>query len=590
MKQNGLRWILTFTCLACLAVASIPPESGWAASPPPPPSRTADPTPAPTVSERIGQLMTMWSLARSPEAAVAAAQNVASRQSIAPADLGFTSRLPLLVFDWNPNFDPAGFSNCRFGTADLSRRQNAWLTTLGVGWHLNFSSQPWGQIDGIEYARVVNVRQNKDGCTYLDGYTISPPLTDRGLGALVDANPGTLWIVGNEPDRGPDPDNPNDPDCRNRVQDDTYPEWYAQGYHDVYYFIKRRDPLAQVAIAGLVEVTPGRLQYLDRVWETYVNNYHEPMPVDVWNMHLYILPEALPDGRPGGVAAVALGTDPAIAIRQSGDDPDRCPDPQVYCWAEHDDLGIFAEQVVAMRAWMKRHGQQNKPLILSEYSILYPTWLRDEYGNYFTSERVAQFMTSTLAYLESAADPNLGYPGDEYRLVQQVLWFSINVSRNSAGSSSNLVDDSLTNLTGLGELYKQEIARRPRAANLLPDPIAPVIAFTGGGGQATANLAVEVRNNGNVDAQSPFTVTFYADSALQQPIGSAQTMTNLAGCARRTTRVVVPWEGLSPGKHQFWVKVDASDAVTESREDDNVTSGLVFVDPSQVLLPLTARQ
>ncbi len=590
MKQNGLRWIITLACLACLAAASIPSERGWAASAPPPASRAVDPEPTPSVSERISQLMTAWSLARSPEAAATAAHNAVALRSLAAGDLGFITRLPLLVFDWKPNFEPAGFSTCRYGTTDLSRRQNAWLTTLGVGWHLNFGPTPWGRIDGIEYTPVVKVRQNKDGCTYLDGYTIYPSLTDQGLGALVDANPGTLWIVGNEPDRGPNVDNPNDPDCSFRVQDDTEPEWYAQGYHDVYHFIKQRDPSAQVAIAGLVQVTPGRLQYLDKVWDTYLEKYGTPLPVDVWNMHIYILPEATPDGRPNGVANVAVGTDPALAIRESGDDPARCPDPQVYCWAEHDDLDVFAEQVVAMRDWMKRHGQQDKPLILSEYSILYPTWLLDEYGNYFTIERVARFMTETLAYLESAADPNLGYPQDEYRLVQQVLWFSINVSRNSAGSSSNLVDDSLTNLTELGRLYKQEIARRPHAANLLPDPIAPIVASAGGGGQATVNLAVEVRNNGSIEVQSPYTVTFYADSALQQPIGSAQVTTSLAGCARRTTRVVVPWEGLSPGEHQFWVKVDTSDAIAESREDDNVASGVVLVALHQVLQPLTTRQ
>lgn len=583
MKHNGLRWIVTLICLACLAVASLPSEQGWAAPAPPPTSRAVDSAPTPSTSERISQSMAAWSLARSPEAAATAAQDAASRQSVAARDLSFTIRLPLVSSDWRPNLDPAGFSNCRYGTSDLSRRQNAWLTTLGVGWHLNFGARPWGRIDGIEYTPVVNVRQNKDGCTYLDSYTISPPLTDQGLGALVDANPGALWIVGNEPDRGP---NPDDPTCR-RVQDDTHPEWYAQGYHDVYHFIKQRDPSAQVAIAGLVQVTPGRLQYLDKVWDTYLEKYHTPLPVDVWNMHLYILPEATPAGLPNGVANVALGTDPALAIRESGDDPARCSDPKVYCWAEHDDLSVFAEQIVAMRAWMKRHGQQNKPLILSEYSILYPDWLLDEYGNYFTTERVARFMTETLAYLGSAVDPALGYPQDEFRLVQQVLWFSINV--NGAGRISNLVTDSLIELTDLGRLYKQEIASRPRTANLLPDPIAPIAVFTGGSGQATANLVVEVRNNGNIEA-SPFTVTFYADSALQQPIGSAQVTTNLAGCARRTTRVAVPWEGLSPGKHRFWVKVDASDAVAENREDDNVASGLVFVDPYQVLLPLAARQ
>lgn len=590
MKHNGLRWIVTLTCLACLAVASLPSERGWAASAPPPASRKVAAEPTPSTSERISQLMAAWSLARSPEAIRASMPEVAARQPSTLSDRPFTFHLPLVVFDWRPNLDPAGFSNCRYGTSDLSRRQNAWLTTLGVGWHLNFGARPWGRIDGIEYAHVIRVQQNKDGCTYLDGYTTSPALTNGGLGALVAAYPGALWIVGNEPDRGPNLDDPANPDCRNRIQDDTHPEWYAQGYHDVYHFIKQRDPSAQVAIAGLVEVTPGRLQYLDKVWETYLEKYHTTIPVDVWNMHIYILPEAHPDGTPNGIANVALGTDPALAIREGNDDPALCPDPQVYCWAEHDDLDVFAEQVVAMRSWMKRHGQQHKPLILSEYSILYPDWLRDEYGNYFTTERIAQFMTKTIDYLGSAIDPALGYPADEFRLVQQILWFSINVSPRSVGSPSNLVDDSLTNLTVLGQLYKQEIADRLRPANLLPDPIAPVAAFVGGSGQATANLAVEVRNNGDVEVRSPFTVTFYADSALQQPIGSTQVTTSLAGCARRTARVVVPWEGLSPGKHQFWVKVDASDAVAESREDDNVTSGLVLVASNQVFLPLAVRQ
>ena len=134
--------------------------------------------------------------------------------------------------------------------------------------------------------------------------------------------PGSLWIVGNEPDRGPNPE-----DCTRGVQDDTYPEVYARFYHDVYAFIKQRDPSAQVAIAGLVQVTPGRLQYLDKVWQEYQNGYSSAMPVDVWNMHLYILPEALPNGQPNGIANIALGTSPSLAIRESGGNPSQCSDP-----------------------------------------------------------------------------------------------------------------------------------------------------------------------------------------------------------------------------------------------------------------------
>jgi hypothetical protein len=86
---------------------------------------------------------------------------------------------------------------------------------------------------------------------------------------------------------------------------------------------------------------------------------------------------------------------------------------------------------------MKEHGQQNKPLILSEYSLLYPfedyddpinptqCYLQDEFGKCFTAARVSSFMTRTFQYLETATDPNLGYPLDNYRLVQQWLWFSM---------------------------------------------------------------------------------------------------------------------------------------------------------------------
>ena len=86
-------------------------------------------------------------------------------------------------------------------------------------------------------------------------------------------------------------------------------------------FIKNVDPTAQVAISGLVEVTPGRLQYLDIVWNTYMQEFGTPMPVDMWTMHLYILPEVQlqPDGSidANGIANVALGTNKALGKRES---------------------------------------------------------------------------------------------------------------------------------------------------------------------------------------------------------------------------------------------------------------------------------
>ncbi len=183
-------------------------------------------------------------------------------------------------------------------------------------------------------------------------------------------------------------------------------------------------------------MTPGRLQYLDKVWQAYQTRYGQTMPVDIWNMHLYILPEANKDGVSNGIASIALGTDPALAIRESGGNPNLCSDPLVYCYAEHDDLAIFAQQVVAMRTWMKQHGQQDKPLIISEYSILYPydivpggCYVRDEYGNCFTPQRVSTFMTTDLQLPGDRRRSGVGLstgwqpPGATLDVVfRQLLW------------------------------------------------------------------------------------------------------------------------------------------------------------------------
>ena len=75
---------------------------------------------------------------------------------------------------------------------------------------------------------------------------------------------------------------------------------------------------------------------------------------------------------------------------------------------------------MVFRRWMKDHGQQNKPLIISEYGVL----MALGYG--FPADRVNDFMTASLTYLLNATDPDLGYPSDGNRLVQRWAWFSLN--------------------------------------------------------------------------------------------------------------------------------------------------------------------
>lgn len=189
------------------------------------------------------------------------------------------------------------------------------------------------------------------------------------------------------------------------------------------------------------------------------------MPVDVWYIHLYVLLELLPDGRPNGIANVALGTDPALGILESNNDPSHCSRPDVYCFAEHDHLTIFDQKVRAMRSWIRGHHQQYKPLIVSENSFLYPNnpegescYLHDEFGECFTSERIINFLDETMSYFKTAKGQKIGYPTDDFRLVQQAAWFSSN-NLNGVPNVSDLVDDdesdgTLTGLSTIGQALK----------------------------------------------------------------------------------------------------------------------------------------
>lgn len=475
--------------------------------------------------------------------------------------------------------------NCRYGAATLSHLDFPFLTELGVGWVLNFGvSFNLNLPEGIDYAPVIRM----NGRSTVTGEPLAEvefeiPLTDSsgGLGPMVAAHPGELWLVGNEVDRV-------------YIQDDVMPDVYAKAYHDVYHFIKQRDPSAQIAISGLVEVTPGRLQYLDLVWQSYLDRYGVPMPVDVWNMHVYILPEKKADGSPSR-AAIANGTDPALAILESDLTPNQCHLANVYCYAEHDNMNIFAGQVIAMRQWMKAHGQQNKPLILSEFSLLYPylpenggCYLQDENGNCFTPERVSQFMVNAFNYLETAVDPNLGYPMDDNRLVQSWLWYAVN--ELVEGSSNRLVETDYSGLTLMGTTYQNQVALRPLFVNLLPDNAHPVVGTTITPNNTTnVTLTLTLRNNGTTAINNPFTITFYADSSLSTPIGSTTITTPVNGCTTHLYTTSIVWKNLSPGTHPYWVKIDSTQVITENNETDNVISGIVLIDPAFTYLPIISR-
>ena len=308
-----------------------------------------------------------------------------------------------------PATQPApGSFNWRVGVGipDQDPRYYAWPTPR-PGWYLDWTVtqaarpgflgfgstrtvvQPAASL-GMEYTPMVRMH---NGRLYPD--------TDQ-LRTLAANSPGLTWLIGNEPDV--------------RWQDDTSPEMYAVAYHRAYSAIKTGDPSAQVAIGGISQITPLRLTYLERVWTFYQRLYGVEMPVDIWNMHAFVLREE----RNGWGVNIPSG----FEIVRTG---------MLWDVDDHDDLALIEEQVRTMRRWMAAHGQQGKPLWISEYGILMPA----EYG--FPPARVVEFMTATFDLFERLRDPAIGYAADEDRLVQRWNWYSARDSRFAAG---NLFDDT----------------------------------------------------------------------------------------------------------------------------------------------------
>jgi hypothetical protein len=201
---------------------------------------------------------------------------------------------------------------------------------------------------------------------------------------------------------------------------------------------------------------------------------------------------------------------------------------------------------------------------------------------------VSDFLRRSLDYLESAGDPELGYPADGYRLVQRWLWFALYTT--GAGSVSNLLTIDPLGLTQHGDLFRSHVIGRGASVNLAPAPIAPVtLPYTGA--PASAAVTVQVANRGTKANPAPFTVAFYGDAELTKPIGTVGVPGGLAGCAMRTATVSVTLTGLGPGTTRYWVQADSGGAVAESDEGDNVTSGVVIVmaNARRTLLPFVTR-
>lgn len=228
--------------------------------------------------------------------------------------------------------------------------------------------------------------------------------------------PGSFWMIANEPDV--------------KWQDNLSAGEYADAYHELYTFIKERDATAHVGAGGIALPTPLRLAYLDEVLETYQARYGEPLPADLWSIHLFILREE----------ADSWGIDIPKGM------PDKTG--QLYGIEDHGDIDLLKGYVIAFRDWMAANGYGDKPLAVTEFGILLP----EDYG--FPPEFVQDYLVETYEYFRTATGEN-GLAADDGRLVQYAFWYSL--FDEGTYPTGNLYDARRGVLTPLGEAFTRYV-------------------------------------------------------------------------------------------------------------------------------------
>jgi len=403
---------------------------------------------------------------------------------------------------------------CRLGVNIFKEAPaNLALDQLRLGWYLDgWADATHTHPSGIEYVLTIQLHGDDAG-----GYSYQPAGAE--LDAAIAAHPGASWLIGNEPDR-------------RHYQNNLLPATYAAVYHELYTYLKTRDPAARVLAGSIVQATPLRLEYLDQVLAAYQATYSTPLPVDGWNIHNFILNERSCDYYQD--STICWGAD----IPPGSD----AIDGMVLTVDDHDRLDLFIAQIERFRAWMLANGYRHTPLYLTEYGILMPEWLDPEQ---FAPTQVNAFMDATFDYLLAATDPATGYPPDGNRLVQRMAWYAATTDQlmNSNGIlfvASDPANPATYVLSEMGENYRDYAANLTAATNLSLLSLTGVLTPTSAvpGAVVTVTLAAQVANQGNRQTGATAQVHFYAGDSAHGAL-LTQTPITLTGCGDATTVAVV---------------------------------------------------
>ena len=264
----------------------------------------------------------------------------------------------------------------RFGVSGESRNMlNGFQAGLPFGVYYDWLATADPPLNSqLEYWQMIKTEAKRSSISFNE------------IADIIKSRPDSVWIIGNEPD--------------NIWQDNIEAEEYAALYHEIYHFIKGRDPGAAIAIAGVSQPTPLRLEYLERVLDAYSDNYGTQMPVDIWTIHGYILREE--------ADSWGAGIPPGFDVASG----------ELYDIEDHADVEILKENLLQFRVWMDQQGYKERPLAVTELGVLLPR----DYG--FSDEIVGDFMMDAFTFLSHSSGEN-GWEQDDNRLFQWWFWYSL---------------------------------------------------------------------------------------------------------------------------------------------------------------------
>ena len=442
---------------------------------------------------------------------------------------------------------PFHYANGRFGFGWTRKVTNAelvrdWAAYLNAGWYWDWSARGATELPPLQYVQTVRLKPVLSSGVQI-GYTATP--TGTTLLTAISRQPGATWYIGNEPD------------CN--MMDNMRSEWYARAYYDLYHLIKAADPTAKIAAGNIVQPTPQRLMYLDRVLAEYQTRYGEPLPTDVWSIHNYILcekcyPYNIPS-EPFAWGACWVPDWPSRAASQS-----IATFHSVY---DHWDIDIYTTRIETFRQWMYDNGYHNHPLVIPEYGVLFYDGLVYSGATYDAKSR--EFMYLGFDWMQNARNPLTGYRPDDDRLTQGWAWFSLDHGSYPGGT---LFNPNTHQPTTMGRDYAAYTAQvTPTIDVLVLDAHVTVPGESGtraleAGTLVTATANFTVSNAGNIGTTEPIVAKMIGNSPVsptQYSVIGGMTIDHLRCCGDHEI-VTLPWPNYIAG--------EAYDFYATNRETD----------------------